>query len=79
VKALRALDAKEELMDPGDDSRFLLSVAESMLRAGKSDKEIERELARMSQQPGAPRRFGRLPRLQLRHPVLSPGSRPAST
>lgn len=65
-------------MNPEDDARFLLAFAESMLRAGKSDKEIERALARMSEEPGAPRRFPRLPRLQLRHPVLLPGSGAAS-
>jgi hypothetical protein len=78
VNASRALDGKEELMNPEDDSRFLLAVAESLLRAGRSDDEVERALARMSEQPRAPRRLGRLPRLRWRHPVLAAGSKPAS-
>ena len=46
-----------ELASPEhDDERYLMTVAESMLRAGYGHKEIERALRRMSPQGGG-RRF----------------------
>jgi len=67
----------------GYEERYLLSTAESMLRAGCGHREIERALRRMS--TGAPddsyrldgvrslRRF-RLPRLTVRRRPAQPGS-----